>query len=60
MFQLSFSNTRHTLTLAVKIVNSCTVYSVFEKMYKDIHQMKYFFESAYKDLSFSVIGGVKM
>ena len=58
MSQLWFSNTRHTLTLAVKIVNSCAVYLVSEKMYKDMHQMKYFVKSTYKDLSFSVIGGV--
>ena len=34
------------------------IYIVSEKMYKDMHQMKYFIESTYKDLSFSVIGGV--
>ena len=44
--------------VAVKIVNSCAVYLVSEKMYKDMLQMKYFIESTYKDLSFSVIGGV--
>ena len=41
-------------------MNSCAVYLVSEKMYKDMHQMKYFFESTYKDLSISVIGGVYM
>ena len=58
MFLSQFSNTRHTLTHAVKIVNSCAVYLVSEKLQKDMHQIKHFFETTYIDSSFSDIGGV--